>query len=34
VFSDDIDVDGSRTDLLRFFSLLDAPDPNFAIVRP
>ena len=29
-----IDVDGSRTDLLRFFSLLDAPDPNFAIVRP
>jgi alkyl sulfatase BDS1-like metallo-beta-lactamase superfamily hydrolase len=34
VFSDDIDVEGSRTDLLRFFSLLDAPDPNFAIVRP
>ena len=34
VFSRDIDVDGSRTDLLRFFSLLDAPDPNFAIVRP
>ena len=34
VFSNDLDVDGSRTDLLRFFSLLDAPDPNFAIVRP
>jgi alkyl sulfatase BDS1-like metallo-beta-lactamase superfamily hydrolase len=34
VFSKEIDVDGSRTDLLRFFSLLDAPDPNFAIVRP
>lgn len=34
VFSSEIDVDGSRTDLLRFFSLLDAPDPNFAIVRP
>ncbi len=34
VFSDDIEVDGSRTDLLRFFSLLSAPDPNFAIVRP
>jgi alkyl sulfatase BDS1-like metallo-beta-lactamase superfamily hydrolase len=34
VFSRDIDVDGSRTDLLKFFSLLDPPDPDFAIVRP
>ena len=34
IFSKEIDVDGSRTTLLRFFSLLDAPDPNFAIVRP
>jgi alkyl sulfatase BDS1-like metallo-beta-lactamase superfamily hydrolase len=34
VFSDDLDVDGSRTDLLKFFSLLDTPDPDFAIVRP
>jgi alkyl sulfatase BDS1-like metallo-beta-lactamase superfamily hydrolase len=34
VLSDEIDVDGSRADLLRFFSLLEAPDPSFAIVRP
>jgi alkyl sulfatase BDS1-like metallo-beta-lactamase superfamily hydrolase len=34
VFSKDLDVNGSRLDLLRFFSLLDPPDPNFAIVRP
>jgi len=34
VFSKELDVDGSRTDLLKFFSLLDAPDPNFAIVTP
>jgi alkyl sulfatase BDS1-like metallo-beta-lactamase superfamily hydrolase len=34
VFSKDLDVSGSRVDLLKFFSLLDAPDPNFAIVRP
>jgi linear primary-alkylsulfatase len=34
VFSKELDVDGSRTDLLKFFSLLDAPDANFAIVTP
>jgi alkyl sulfatase BDS1-like metallo-beta-lactamase superfamily hydrolase len=34
ILSKEIDVDGSRTELLRFFSLLDAPNPNFAIVRP
>jgi alkyl sulfatase BDS1-like metallo-beta-lactamase superfamily hydrolase len=33
-FSDDLDVDGSRTALLSFFGVLDAPDPNFAIVTP
>jgi alkyl sulfatase BDS1-like metallo-beta-lactamase superfamily hydrolase len=33
-FSKEIDVDGNRLDLVKFFSLLDAPDPNFAIVRP
>jgi alkyl sulfatase BDS1-like metallo-beta-lactamase superfamily hydrolase len=32
IFGKELDVDGSRTDLLKFFSLLDAPDPNFAIV--
>jgi alkyl sulfatase BDS1-like metallo-beta-lactamase superfamily hydrolase len=34
VFSDDLAVDGSRTALLSFFGVLDAPDPNFAIVTP
>ena len=34
VFSDELDVDGSRLDLLRFFSLLETPEWNFAIVRP
>jgi alkyl sulfatase BDS1-like metallo-beta-lactamase superfamily hydrolase len=34
VFSDELDVDGSRTALLSFFGALDAPDPNFAIVTP
>jgi len=34
VFSDELDVDGSRTALLSFFRLLDAPDPNFTIVTP
>jgi alkyl sulfatase BDS1-like metallo-beta-lactamase superfamily hydrolase len=34
IFGREISVDGSRADLLKFFSLLDAPDPNFAIVRP
>jgi linear primary-alkylsulfatase len=34
IFGKELAVDGSRTDLLKFFSLLDAPDPNFAIVTP
>lgn len=34
IFSDDFAVDGSRVDLLTFFSLLDTPDGNFAIVTP
>ncbi len=34
VFSKDLDVEGSRLDLLAFFSLLDRPDGNFAIVTP
>jgi alkyl sulfatase BDS1-like metallo-beta-lactamase superfamily hydrolase len=34
IFSDELDVDGSRTALLSFFRLLDRPDPNFAIVTP
>jgi alkyl sulfatase BDS1-like metallo-beta-lactamase superfamily hydrolase len=34
IFGKELDVTGSRIDLLKFFSLLDAPDPNFAIVRP
>jgi alkyl sulfatase BDS1-like metallo-beta-lactamase superfamily hydrolase len=34
VFSDELDVDGSRMALLSFFGLLDRPDPGFAIVTP
>jgi alkyl sulfatase BDS1-like metallo-beta-lactamase superfamily hydrolase len=32
--SDDLSVDGSVVDLLRFFSLFDAPDGQFNIVTP
>jgi alkyl sulfatase BDS1-like metallo-beta-lactamase superfamily hydrolase len=32
--SDDLDVDGSVVDLVRFFSLFDAPDGLFNIVTP
>jgi alkyl sulfatase BDS1-like metallo-beta-lactamase superfamily hydrolase len=34
IFSSDLDVDGSRLALLSFFSLLEAPNENFAIVTP
>jgi alkyl sulfatase BDS1-like metallo-beta-lactamase superfamily hydrolase len=34
VFSEDIDVDGSRIELLSFFALLDRPDTAFPIVTP
>jgi alkyl sulfatase BDS1-like metallo-beta-lactamase superfamily hydrolase len=34
VFSDELDVDGSRLELLSFLRLLDAPDGRFAIVTP
>jgi alkyl sulfatase BDS1-like metallo-beta-lactamase superfamily hydrolase len=34
VFSDELDVEGSRMALLSFFGLLDRPDPGFAIVTP
>jgi alkyl sulfatase BDS1-like metallo-beta-lactamase superfamily hydrolase len=34
VFSDDLDVDGSRLDLLSLLSLLDRSDGRFAIVTP
>lgn len=34
LLSDDLDVDGSRIDLVRFFTLLDKPDGKFAIVTP
>lgn len=34
LFSSDLDIDGSRTDLLSFFSLLDRPDGKFSIVTP
>ena len=34
LFSDDLNVEGSRTALLNFFSLLDSPDGSFPIVTP
>ena len=34
LFSDDLAVEGSRLELLSFFSLLDRPDGNFPIVTP
>jgi alkyl sulfatase BDS1-like metallo-beta-lactamase superfamily hydrolase len=34
LFSDDITVDGSKIDLVRFFALLDRPDGKFNIVTP
>jgi len=33
-FSDQLDVDGSRMDLLAFLRLLDPPNPTFPIVTP
>ena len=34
VFSDDMNVEGSRLQLLSFFSLLERPDGLFPIVTP
>ncbi|HEY2775912.1 MAG TPA: alkyl sulfatase dimerization domain-containing protein [Candidatus Binatia bacterium] len=34
IFSNELTVDGSRLDVLAFFSLLDKPDGKFAIVTP
>ena len=34
IFSDDLDVEGSRTDLLAFFSLIDPVNADFPIVTP
>ncbi|MFQ5514782.1 MAG: alkyl/aryl-sulfatase [Myxococcota bacterium] len=34
IFSDELDVEGSRMALLRFFSLLEPPQEDFAIVTP
>jgi len=34
LLSDDVSVSGSRLELVRFFSLLDAPEAVFEIVRP
>ncbi len=32
--SSDFSIDGSQTDLLKFFGLFEKPDPSFAIVLP
>ncbi|MFN2425641.1 MAG: alkyl/aryl-sulfatase [Candidatus Binatia bacterium] len=34
IFSDELSVEGSRLDVLSFFSVLDRPDGRFAIVTP
>lgn len=34
LLSDELDIDGSRIDLVRFFALFDKPDGKFAIVTP
>ena len=34
LFSDEVSVEGSKLELLQFFTLLDRPDPAFAIVTP
>jgi alkyl sulfatase BDS1-like metallo-beta-lactamase superfamily hydrolase len=34
LFSGDLSVEGSRMELLSFFSLLDTPQPSFPIVTP
>ena len=34
VFSDDLNVEGSRLQLFSFFSLLDRPDGLFPVVTP
>jgi alkyl sulfatase BDS1-like metallo-beta-lactamase superfamily hydrolase len=34
LFSDDLSVEGSRIELIRFFSLFDKPDGKFNIVTP
>ena len=34
LLSGELDIDGSRLDLVRFFGLFDKPDGRFAIVTP
>ena len=34
LLSDDLSIDGSKIDLLRFFSLFEKPVANFGIVLP
>ncbi|MFK7977437.1 MAG: alkyl/aryl-sulfatase [Halioglobus sp.] len=34
LFSEDVSVSGKRIELVRFFGLLDPPDPVFEIIRP
>ena len=34
LFSDELDIEGSRLDLVSFFRLFDNPDGTFAIVTP
>jgi alkyl sulfatase BDS1-like metallo-beta-lactamase superfamily hydrolase len=34
IFSDDLAIDGSKLDLVKFFGLLDQPKGDFNIVTP
>ena len=34
IFSDDLDIDGSRIGVFEFFSLLRRPNEDFAVVTP
>ena len=34
LFSDDVSVEGSKLDLLKFFAMLDRPNETFNVVTP
>jgi alkyl sulfatase BDS1-like metallo-beta-lactamase superfamily hydrolase len=34
IFSDELSIEGSKIDLVRFFALQDKAEGNFAIVQP
>ena len=34
VFSKELSIEGSKLDLVRFFAMMDKPEPTFPIVTP